>query len=83
MIGFLRIAKRFPNLPSRAVSLLSLIPILHLPNHSFVFLTNASIFDPTLRPSSICIGLRLSSRHIHHAHPDAEYMRCVDAQATN
>jgi hypothetical protein len=46
MIGYLHVDKSFLNLP---ISLLSLIPILHL-HHSFVFLTNVSIFNTTLRP---------------------------------
>ena len=51
MIGFRRVVNPFLTSPrlSLAVSLLSLIPILHLPNHSFVLLTNAFIFPP-LRP---------------------------------
>ena len=49
MISFLRVAKPFPNLPSRSLTLVT-HPYLHLPNHSFVFITNASIFDLTLHP---------------------------------
>ena len=47
MIGFRRVP--FPNLHSRRLTLVT-HPYLHLPNHSFVFLTNAFIFGPTLRP---------------------------------
>ena len=72
MIGFRHVTNAL--LTSLAVSLLSLIPILHLFHHSFVFLTNASIFAllrphwPSARPAAISI-----------TRPDAIHTLCARA----